>query len=47
MTNLSELKKDIKLLSQDDWDEIDLEVKIVGEIINTHRDKSVTGLFND
>jgi DNA-binding XRE family transcriptional regulator len=41
-TNWTELKTEMTALSQEDWDEIDLKVKIVGEIINARREERLT-----
>jgi len=41
-TNWDDLKKEMTALSKDDWDEIDLKVKIVGEIINARREEQLT-----
>ena len=38
-TNWNELKKEMTALSHEDWDEIDLKVKIVGEIINARQEE--------
>ncbi len=41
-TTWKELKKEMTALSPEDWDEIDLKVKIVGEIINARREEKLT-----
>ena len=41
-TNWNELKKEMGALSREDWDEIGLKVKIVGEIINARQEGSLT-----
>ena len=41
-TNWDDLKKEMTALSKDDWDEIDLKVRIVGEIINARREEHLT-----
>jgi DNA-binding XRE family transcriptional regulator len=41
-TNWNDLKSEMTALSKDDWDEIDLKVKIVGEIINARREEKLT-----
>ena len=41
-TNWNDLKKEMTALSKDDWDEINLKVKIVGEIINARREENLT-----
>jgi len=41
-TSWDDLKNDMTALSKDDWDEIDLKVKIVGEIINARREEQLT-----
>ena len=41
-TTWEELKKEITALSTDDWNEIDLKVKIVGEIINARQEEHLT-----
>lgn len=45
MTNTvkwDDLKKNITALSQEDWDEIDLKVKIVGEIVEARKSAGIT-----
>jgi len=45
MTNTvkwDDLKKNITALSQEDWDEIDLKVKIVGEIVKARKSAGIT-----
>ena len=42
LTSWEELRKETTALSQDDWDEIDLKVKIVGEIINARQNGHFT-----
>jgi predicted transcriptional regulator len=41
-TNWNELKTEMTALSQEDWDEIDLKVRIVGEIINARQEEHLT-----
>ncbi|GHV41735.1 transcriptional regulator [Synergistales bacterium] len=41
-TTWDELKKDMTALSPDDWDEIDLKVKIVGEILKARQEENLT-----
>ena len=41
-TRWNELKKEMTSFSREDWDEIDLKVKIVGEIINARQEESLT-----
>ena len=42
MSNWNDVKKNITALSQDDWDEIDLKVKIVGEILDARKKAGIT-----
>lgn len=42
MSNWNDVKKNITSLSQDDWDEIDLKVKIVGEILEARKKAGLT-----
>lgn len=42
MSNWNDLKKNISSLSQDDWDEIDLKVKIVGEVLEARKKAGIT-----
>ncbi len=42
MRNWNDVKKNIKSLSQDDWDEIDLKVKIIGEILEARKKSGIT-----
>ena len=41
-TNWNELKKEMSALTCEDWDEINLKVKIVGEIINARQEEHLT-----
>ena len=41
-TNWNELKKEMTALSREDWGEIDLRVKIVGETISARQEGSLT-----
>jgi len=41
-TTWDELKKDMTALSPEDWDEIDLKVKIVGEILKARQEENLT-----
>jgi len=41
-TSWDELKKEITALSQEDWDEIDLKIKIIGEIVNARQEEHLT-----
>lgn len=42
MSNWNDVKKNMTSLSQDDWDEIDLKVKIVGEILEARKKAGMT-----
>lgn len=42
MSNWNDVKKNITSLSQDDWDEIDLKVKIVGKILEARKKAGIT-----
>ena len=42
MSNWNDIKKNITSLSQDEWDEIDLKVKIVGEILDARKKAGIT-----
>lgn len=42
MSNWNDVKKNITSLSQDEWDEIDLKVKIVGEILEARKKAGIT-----
>lgn len=42
MSNWNDLKQNITSLSQDDWDEIDLKVKIVGEVLEARKKAGIT-----
>lgn len=42
MSNWNDVKKNITSLSQADWDEIDLKVKIVGEILEARKKAGIT-----
>lgn len=37
MSNWNDVKKNITSLSQEDWDEVELKVKIVGEILEARK----------
>ena len=41
LTDWDDFKEELNL-SQEEWDEIDLKVKIVGEIINARQSKEIT-----
>ncbi|MDR2713428.1 MAG: helix-turn-helix transcriptional regulator [Clostridiales bacterium] len=41
-TNWEQLKTEMTALSQEDWDEIDLKVKIIGEVINARQGENLT-----
>lgn len=41
-TTWEELKQEMTAISQDEWDEIDLKTKIVGEIINARQGENLT-----
>ena len=42
MSNWNDIKKNMTSLSQDEWDEIDLKVKIVGEILDARKKAGIT-----
>ena len=42
MSNWNDVKKNITSLSQEDWDEVDLKVKIVGEILEARKKAGLT-----
>lgn len=42
MSNWNEVKKNITALSQEEWDEVDLKVKIVGEISEARKKAGLT-----
>lgn len=42
MSNWDDIKKNITSISQDEWDEIDLKVKIVGEILDARKKAGIT-----
>lgn len=42
MSNWNDIKKNITSLSQDEWDEINLKVKIVGEIMDARKKAGIT-----
>ena len=42
MSNWNDIKKNITSLSQEDWDEVDLKVKIVGEILEARKKAGIT-----
>ena len=42
MSNWNEVKKNITALSQEEWDEVDLKVKIVGEILEARKKAGLT-----
>lgn len=37
MSNWNDLKKNISSLSQDDWNKIDLKLKIVGKVLEVNK----------
>lgn len=41
-TSWAELKQELTALSPEEWDEIELKAKIVGEIIDARRSESLT-----
>ena len=41
ITNWEQLKTEMTALSQEDWDEIDLKVKIIGEVINARQEENL------
>lgn len=42
MSNWNDVKKNITSLSQEDWDEVELKVKIVGEILEARKKAGLT-----
>lgn len=42
MSNWNDVKKNMTSLSQDEWDEIELKVKIVGEILEARKKAGMT-----
>lgn len=42
MSNWNDVRKNITSLSQEDWDEVDLKVKIVGEILEARKKAGIT-----
>lgn len=42
MSNWNDVKKNITSLSEEDWDEVDLKVKIVGEILEARKKAGIT-----
>lgn len=42
MSNWDDIKKNMTSISQDEWDEIDLKVKIVGEILDARKKAGIT-----
>lgn len=42
MSNWNDIKQNITSLSQDDWDETDLKVKIIGEILEARKKAGIT-----
>ena len=42
MSNWNDIKKKMTSLSQEDWDEIDLKVKIVGEVMDARKKAGIT-----
>lgn len=42
MSNWNDVKKNITSLSQEDWDEIDLKVKIIGEVLEARKKAGIT-----
>ena len=37
-----DVKKGLNSVTQDDWDEIDFQVKLIGEILNARKDIGIT-----
>lgn len=42
MSNWNDVRKNITSLSQEDWDEVDLKVKIVGEMLEARKKAGIT-----
>lgn len=42
MSNWNDVKKNLTSLSSDDWNEIDLKVKIVGEVLSARKKAGLT-----
>lgn len=42
MSNWNDVKKNITALSQEDWDEVSLKVKIVGEVMEARKKAGIT-----
>ena len=42
MSNWNDIKNNMTSLSQEDWDEIDLKVKIVGEVMEARKKAGIT-----
>lgn len=42
MSNWNDVKKNITSLSPEEWDEIDLKVKIIGEILEARKKAGIT-----
>ena len=42
MSNWNDVRNNITSLSQEDWDEVDLKVKIVGEILEARKKAGIT-----
>ena len=42
MSNWNDIKNNMTSLSQEDWDEIDLKVKIVGEVMQARKKAGIT-----
>ena len=40
--NWSDIKKGLASVTQNDWDEIDFQVKLVGEILDARKEKGMT-----
>ena len=38
----TDIKKDLTSVTQEDWDEIDLQVRLIGEILDARKDKGLT-----
>ena len=42
MSNWNDVRKNITSLSEEDWDEVDLKVKIVGQILEARKKAGIT-----
>jgi len=38
----ADIKKNLTSITQEDWDEIDFQARLVGEILNARKDKGIT-----